>query len=368
MNVQRFSRFRELAKCSLKREFQLNSVHPVAPASTTPSNSVCTSSKRNIKQGRSSPLRSLRNRTNVSISSNSSSTTVTTSITRTVTSTANSGNLIVSDSRIHPRGTQLPNSCGCNEHSQCFDTFHPMYYMKSNTSPTRERDRGAGRSYSFLMNPSGIDSNSSIVKQYHSYSTKNCTSFHQNKNPTLTGVAQVRRASTSKSSSKLFSKGSTFISPSYMTLKTNNKVCIVSTRSISSTSYPSNAENNDDGSHDDFKKVKKTQISDLDEAIEMIKDQVETHDILLYMKGTPSRPQCGFSAQVVKVLHASGTDFDSVNVLDYPLIREGIKQYSDWPTIPQLYIGGEFVGGCDIVTAMFQSGELSELLEEQTKK
>ena len=366
--MQRFSRFRELAKSSFKREFQLNPVHSVAPSSTASTSSTCSSSKKNATHQRSSPLRSLRNRTKFSISSNSSATTVTTCITRAASSKANSEMFMAVDSRAHQKSNKLVSTCGCSGSSPSMGTFHPLDYLKSNTSPTRERDRGASRSYSFLMNPSSLHSNSSIVNQYHSYSTKNCTSFHQNKNPTSPSVAQIGRTTINKPSSKSSLRGATFFSPKSMILKTNNKVCIVSTRSISTTSFVNNTESNDDGSHDDFKKVKKTQISDLDEAIEMIKEQVETHDILLYMKGTPSRPQCGFSAQVVKVLHASGTDFDSVNVLDYPLIRAGIKQYSDWPTIPQLYIGGEFVGGCDIVTAMFQSGELSELLEQQNKK
>ena len=81
---------------------------------------------------------------------------------------------------------------------------------------------------------------------------------------------------------------------------------------------------------------------------------------MLYMKGTPQQPQCGFSQQVCRVLHATGVEFDSVNVLEDDSIREGVKAYSEWPTIPQLYVGGEFVGGCDIVTEAFQSGELDE--------
>jgi monothiol glutaredoxin len=81
---------------------------------------------------------------------------------------------------------------------------------------------------------------------------------------------------------------------------------------------------------------------------------------MLYMKGTPQQPQCGFSQQVCRVLHATGVEFDSVNVLEDESIREGVKLYSEWPTIPQLYVGGEFVGGCDIVTEAFQSGELDE--------
>jgi monothiol glutaredoxin len=83
------------------------------------------------------------------------------------------------------------------------------------------------------------------------------------------------------------------------------------------------------------------------------------------MKGNPMFPQCGFSARVVQILKHSGVSFESVNVLEDPEIRDGIKVFSDWPTIPQLYVKGEFVGGCDIVTEMFQSGELQALLAEK---
>jgi len=76
-------------------------------------------------------------------------------------------------------------------------------------------------------------------------------------------------------------------------------------------------------------------------------------------------PMCGFSAKVVKILKDESADFSSVNVLDYPTIREGVKKYSQWPTIPQLYVNGEFIGGCDIVTSMHENGELKELLEEK---
>ena len=83
-----------------------------------------------------------------------------------------------------------------------------------------------------------------------------------------------------------------------------------------------------DDSHDDFKPQKAAPPADLDGAVKMIAEQVKKHQIMLYMKGTPARPQCGFSAQAVRILHASGVDFDSVNVLDYPMIREGVKKYS----------------------------------------
>mmetsp|Transcript_670 Transcript_670/g.918 ORF Transcript_670/g.918 Transcript_670/m.918 type:complete len:160 (-) Transcript_670:32-511(-) len=116
-------------------------------------------------------------------------------------------------------------------------------------------------------------------------------------------------------------------------------------------------------SHDDFA-PKKTSVDGEDEAIGLIKKQVEEYPVMLYMKGNPSMPQCGFSARVVQVLQAEGADFSSVNVLDYPSIREGIKKFSDWPTIPQLYVKGEFIGGCDIITSMHESGELKPVLEE----
>lgn len=97
---------------------------------------------------------------------------------------------------------------------------------------------------------------------------------------------------------------------------------------------------------------------------EIIKQQVTSHPVVLYMKGTPEFPQCGFSANVVKALKASGVDnFFSVDVLANPEIRQGIKDYANWPTIPQLYIKGEFIGGSDIVSEMYQSGELKELLK-----
>eukprot|EP00937_MAST-01D_sp_MAST-1D-sp2_P006103 g6103.t1 len=121
----------------------------------------------------------------------------------------------------------------------------------------------------------------------------------------------------------------------------------------------------DGGSHDDFAPVRKAPDSGSPEELtQILQDQVDNHKVMLYMKGTPSQPQCGFSSQVVRILHQQGVDFDAVNVLQHDEIRHGIKEFSNWPTIPQLYIGGEFVGGCDIVTSMHQSGELAELLAE----
>ena len=98
---------------------------------------------------------------------------------------------------------------------------------------------------------------------------------------------------------------------------------------------------------------------------ERIQTEVDSNDVLLFMKGTPVFPQCGFSAAVVQVLSHLQVKFNSVNVLEDMDIREGIKHYSDWPTIPQLYVKGEFVGGCDIIREMFETGELSSLLEDK---
>jgi len=98
-----------------------------------------------------------------------------------------------------------------------------------------------------------------------------------------------------------------------------------------------------------------------------IKQQVSSNPVVLYMKGTPQFPQCGFSAAAVQILHACGADeFFSVNVLEDPEIRQGIKEFANWPTIPQLYVKGEFVGGSDIMREMYESGELQKLLAKQT--
>ena len=98
-------------------------------------------------------------------------------------------------------------------------------------------------------------------------------------------------------------------------------------------------------------------------ALETIKDTIEKNDVVLFMKGTKMMPQCGFSSRVAGVLNFMGVEYADVNVLADPEIRQGIKDFSDWPTIPQLYVKGEFVGGCDIVTEMTLSGELDQLFE-----
>ena len=102
------------------------------------------------------------------------------------------------------------------------------------------------------------------------------------------------------------------------------------------------------------------------ETSELIQSEIDNSDIVLFMKGTPVMPQCGFSANIVGVLTHLGTIFKSINVWEDNKIREGIKIFSDWPTIPQLYIKGEFIGGCDIVREMYENGELSELIKEKT--
>jgi monothiol glutaredoxin len=96
-----------------------------------------------------------------------------------------------------------------------------------------------------------------------------------------------------------------------------------------------------------------------------IQKQIDSNDVVLYMKGTAVFPQCGFSAAVVQILSQMGIHFHDINVLEDNDIREGIKQFTDWPTIPQLYVKGEFVGGCDIIREMFETGELQELFEKQ---
>ena len=98
---------------------------------------------------------------------------------------------------------------------------------------------------------------------------------------------------------------------------------------------------------------------------ERIRKDVSDNDVVLYMKGSPVFPQCGFSSAVVQVLTHLGVPFKGVDVLTDPSLRQGIKDFSSWPTIPQLYVKGEFVGGCDIIREMFQTGELTELLNSR---
>jgi len=97
---------------------------------------------------------------------------------------------------------------------------------------------------------------------------------------------------------------------------------------------------------------------------ERIKQQLSSYPVLLYMKGTPDFPQCGFSAKTVSVLRSVGAKFAYINIFEDPEIREGLKTYSNWPTFPQLYVNGELIGGCDIAVELYQSGELQKILSE----
>ncbi|MFZ0485595.1 MAG: Grx4 family monothiol glutaredoxin [Arenicellales bacterium] len=99
---------------------------------------------------------------------------------------------------------------------------------------------------------------------------------------------------------------------------------------------------------------------------ERIKQTVESNSVVLFMKGSPQFPQCGFSGRAVQLLQACGVEFASVDVLSDPEVREGIKQYSNWPTIPQLYVNGQFFGGSDIMMEMYESGELGKALQAET--
>ena len=105
-----------------------------------------------------------------------------------------------------------------------------------------------------------------------------------------------------------------------------------------------------------------------DDVQKSIGEAVKANDVLLFMKGTPTFPQCGFSSVVVQVLDYLGVEYQAVNVLEDQDVREGIKAFSDWPTIPQLYVKGEFVGGCDIIKEMFEAGELKEFMAEKASQ
>ena len=102
--------------------------------------------------------------------------------------------------------------------------------------------------------------------------------------------------------------------------------------------------------------------------METIKAQIESNPILIYMKGSPEQPQCGFSAQSTQILMACGEKFSYIDILTNPDIREHLPRYSDWPTFPQLFIDGELVGGCDIITAMYESGELAPMIKDVAEK
>ena len=99
--------------------------------------------------------------------------------------------------------------------------------------------------------------------------------------------------------------------------------------------------------------------------IQRIQQDIRDNDVVLYMKGTPVFPQCGFSAAVIQVLSELGVKFKSFDVLTDPSLRQGVKEFSQWPTIPQLYVKGEFIGGCDIIREMYETGELQQVLEQK---
>jgi monothiol glutaredoxin len=128
-----------------------------------------------------------------------------------------------------------------------------------------------------------------------------------------------------------------------------------------------------EGSDPAFQSQQKTQEKsqteqEQDDLLQQIDSVVKSYGIVLFMKGTPSEPRCGFSRRVVQILHEFDITFEACNVLESDELREAIKAYSNWPTLPQLYVKGEFVGGCDIITQMYQSGELAEILPLKSKK
>ena len=135
-----------------------------------------------------------------------------------------------------------------------------------------------------------------------------------------------------------------------------------SRRFFGSTSHAQSGADDGDGSHPDF--MAKRTVESEEDVDAFLQKFVDSNNVALFMKGTPEQPQCGFSYQVVKILHMLDADFTAMNVLDNPLVREGVKEFSQWPTIPQLYVNGEFIGGCDIVTSMYQDGSLEETLKE----
>ena len=106
-------------------------------------------------------------------------------------------------------------------------------------------------------------------------------------------------------------------------------------------------------------------MTELDEGVKSrIEKEISSNEVVLFMKGTPVFPQCGFSSMVSQVLSHIGVEFKGVDVLSEPTLRDGIKSFSDWPTIPQLYVKGEFIGGCDIIKEMYENGELQELFDK----
>jgi len=106
----------------------------------------------------------------------------------------------------------------------------------------------------------------------------------------------------------------------------------------------------------------------MEDVIKKIESQVSNNKVILFMKGTKEMPQCGFSAKVVQILNSHGVDYETVDVLADPEIRQGIKEYSQWPTLPQLFVGGKFIGGCDICVEMEATGELGPILEDAVRE
>jgi monothiol glutaredoxin len=122
------------------------------------------------------------------------------------------------------------------------------------------------------------------------------------------------------------------------------------------------------GIHDDFKPQTKAYANPEKSVHDQIKEDIEREKVVVYMKGVPEAPMCGFSNTVVQVLKAEGVPFKGYNVLADPDLRDGIKTFSAWPTIPQVYVGGEFIGGCDTTMEMYKSGELSQMLKDAGAK
>ena len=144
-------------------------------------------------------------------------------------------------------------------------------------------------------------------------------------------------------------------------------LALSSFRAVSAARMPLVRAFSGTGSDADFAPKKKVPPG-IAEAAEKIKQDITTNDVFLYMKGVPDAPQCGFSNQVCRVLDHLGVEFGSRNILEEADIREGVKVFSNWPTLPQLYVKGEFVGGCDIIVEMFREGELTALMEEHKIK
>lgn len=190
----------------------------------------------------------------------------------------------------------------------------------------------------------------------------------------------IHRLVTSRSTRSLATRSEALLS------RCVNRAGVASTSSAWQLPVPSSAINNNQNqsiaqryapshrsfssSHDDFSPQKKD-TSDGDEGsaiLDLIDSHVKSNRVMVYMKGSPSQPQCGFSAKVVAILKETEADFSSVNVLEYPEVREGVKKYAQWPTIPQLYVDGEFVGGCDIIQSMHSSGELKAMLDANSEE